>query len=117
MNIDVSKIANELGEQALAQCGEPVGLDKDQSVRVAKALASHWGKGRDQAIAQTAADTGLTEEVVGAMAAKLLDAAKEKLLNEGPVGDAIDSAKAAAGDAMKKAAGGLLGGLFGRKTG
>lgn len=117
MSIDVSKIVSQIGDDLIAQTGEPLGLDRDQSVRVARALAANWNKGREQAVQQTAADTGLTEEVVGSMATKLIDVAKEKLIEDGPVGDAIQSAKTAASDAVQKAAGGFLGGLFGRKAG
>jgi len=116
MNIDFSKVVSDVGEDLIGQTGEPLGLSKDQSVRVAKALAANWNKGRDQAVQQAAADTGLTTEVVSAMATKLVDVAKDKLINEGPVGDAIHSAQAAASDAVSKAAGGFLGGLFGRKA-
>ncbi|HWA00280.1 MAG TPA: hypothetical protein VG841_08190 [Caulobacterales bacterium] len=116
MNIDVSKIVSEIGDDLIAKTGEPIGLDHDQSVRVAHALAANWNKGRDEAVAQTAADTGLATEVVGAMATKLVDVAKEKLVDEGPLGDVIKSAQAQAGDAVGKAASGFLGGLFGRKA-
>ncbi|MES1200692.1 MAG: hypothetical protein ABUS57_04500 [Pseudomonadota bacterium] len=117
MNIDFSKIVSDVGDDLIAQTGEPLGLSKDQSVRVARALAANWNKGRDAAVEQTAADTGLPTEVVSAMTTKLIDVAKDKLLNEGPVGDAIHSAQAAATDAVGKAASGFLGGLFGRKAG
>src|SRR5262249_44036744 len=113
---DFSKVVSNLGEDLIAKTGEPVGLDKDQSVRVAHALAANWNKGKDGAVEAAAADTGLPTEVVSAMGAKLMDVAKDKLINEGPVGEAIDNAKAQATEAAKKAVGGLLGGLFGRKA-
>ena len=71
MAIDFSKIVSELGNDLIAQCGEPVGLDRDQSVRVATALGQHMGGGKDLAIKATAADTGLSEEVISAMLGKL----------------------------------------------
>jgi hypothetical protein len=122
MSFDISAVVSELGDEAIAQAGEPVGLDKDQSVRVAHALASHAGLGNQDMIAAVAADTGLDEEVVAAMLKKLIEVGGEKLMNETPVGAAIDNAKdqamAAFGDmggAAAKSAGGFLGGLFGRK--
>ena len=116
MEIDFSKIVSNLGEDLIAKTGEPLGLDKDQSVRVARALAANWNKGKDSAVEAAAADTGLPTEVVSAMGSKLMDVAKDKLINEGPVGDAIENAKSAAMDSVNKATGGLLGGLFGRKA-
>jgi hypothetical protein len=117
--MDISKIISELGEDILAQCGEPVGLDRDQSVRVAQALGRNFGGGKDLAIKATAAETGLTEEVVAAMLGKLMDVAKDKLIEQGPVGDAIEGAKAQAmaaiGNVGGDAAKGIFGKLFGRK--
>ena len=40
MSFDISKVVSELGDEVIGQCGEPVGLDKDQSVRVARALSA-----------------------------------------------------------------------------
>ena len=122
MNLDMSKIISDIGDDLIAEAGEPLGLDHDQSVRVAHALAAHIGMGGEEAIKQAAADTGLDEEVIAAMLPKLIEAGKEKLLAEGPVADAIDSAKEQAmsalgsvGGAAAKSAGGMLGTLFGRK--
>jgi hypothetical protein len=124
MNIDMSKIFAELGEDIVAQCGEPAGLDRGQSVRVAQALSRNIGGGKDLAVKATAAETGLTEEVIAAMLGKLTDVAKDKLLNEGPVGDAVENAKAQAMAAIENVGGaatkgmlGKLGGLFGKKAG
>jgi hypothetical protein len=124
MSLDTAKIISDLGDDLIAQAGEPVGLNRDQSVRVARALASHMGKGKDAAVQQAAAETGLTEEVISAMLGKLVEAGKEKLLSEGPVGEAVDQAKASAsaalgqaGQAAARSVGGMLGGLFGRKSG
>jgi hypothetical protein len=122
MAIDMSKVFAELGEDVAAQCGEPVGLDRDQSVRVAQALARNIGGGKDLAVKATAAETGLTEEVVGAMLGKLVEAGKEKLLEQS--GDAVEGAKAQAMAAIENVGGaaakgmlGKLGGLFGKKAG
>jgi hypothetical protein len=122
MSIDISKILSSLGEDLVAQAGEPVGLDKDQSVRVAAALSNHIGGGKDLAIKAAAADTGLTEDVISSMLSKLIETGKEKLLNEGPVGQAIDTAKdqamAAVGNIGGEAAKGIfgkIGGMFGKK--
>lgn len=119
MAIDISKILSSLGDELVAQAGEPVGLDKDQSVRVAKALGQHIGGGKDLAIKAAAADTGLTEDVISAMLTKLIETGKEKLLSEGAVGDAIENAKgqamAAVGNIGGEAAKGIFGKLFGKK--
>jgi hypothetical protein len=116
MSLDYSKIISNLGDDLVAKTGEQVGLDRDQSVRVAHALAANFSKGREEAVRQTAEDTGLTEEVVSAMLSKLIETGAKKLVEEGPVGDAVASAQAAASNAMKKAAGGMFGSIFGSKT-
>mgnify|MGYP000973369938 CR=1 FL=1 len=121
MSFDMSKVFSALGEELIAQAGEPVGLDKDQSVRVAKALAAHVNKGDAEAVKAAAADTGLSEDAVASMMKKLAETAKEKIMDEAGVNKAIDDAKAqaqaaavnAGKDAMKNA-GGMLGKLFGR---
>lgn len=119
MAFDFSKVVSELGDDIIAQCGEPVGLSKDQSVRVARALGQNIGGGKDLAIKAAATDTGLSEEVTSAMLGKLMEVGKEKLLKEGPVGDAIEGAKAQAmaamGDLGNQATKGMFGKLFGKK--
>jgi hypothetical protein len=119
MAIDISKILSSLGDDLVAQAGEPVGLDKDQSVRVARALGQHIGGGQDAAIKAAATDTGLTEDVISSMLSKLVETGKEKLLSEGVVGDAIEGAKnqamAAVGNIGGDAAKGIFGKLFGKK--
>lgn len=124
MAIDIAKILSELGDDLVAQAGEPVGLDRDQSVRVAAALSRNIGGGKDLAVKATAAETGLTEEVISAMLGKLVETGKEKLIADGPVGDAIDGAKTQAMAAIENVGGaaakgmlGKLGGLFGKKAG
>ncbi|MBL8558598.1 MAG: hypothetical protein JNM47_07755 [Hyphomonadaceae bacterium] len=121
MAIDISKILSSLGDDLVAQAGEPVGLDKDTSVRVAKALSQHIGGGKDLAIKAAAADTGLTEEVISQMLGKLIDTGKEKLMNDSGVTGAIDDAKAQAMGAIGAIGGeatkGIFGKLFGKKAG
>lgn len=122
MSIDLSTLVTALGDEAIAAAGEPIGLDKEQSVRVARAIAAHAGLGGEEMARAVAADTGLDEEVVAAMLKKLGEMAAEKLMQETPVGAAVDSARNQAVAAMgnvgasaMKSAGGLLGGLFGKK--
>jgi hypothetical protein len=115
MGFELSKVVEDLGAEALAKAGEPVGLDKEQSVRLAKALAAHAGLGNKDMIAAAAADTGIDEEVVAAMAKRLIEVGGEKLMQETPIGAAVDTMKENAMAAMTNAGGGFLKGLFGRK--
>ena len=122
MSLDISQVVSELGDEAIGKAGEPLGLDKDKSVRVAHALAAHVGMGNQEMIAAAAADTGLSNEVVASMLKKLIDTGGKKLMDATGVSGAIDSAKenamaalnSAGNDAVKNA-GGFLSGLFGRK--
>ncbi len=122
MSFDISKVVEALGEEAIGQIGDPIGLDKDQSVRVARALAAHSGLGNQQMVQAAAADTGLDEEVVAAMGKKLVEEGRDQLMEATGVNTAIDNAKQDAmaalgnvgGDAARNA-GGLLGKLFGRR--
>lgn len=122
MSFDVSQVVTQLGEEAVGQCGEPLGLSKDQSNRVARALAAHMGLGQEEAIRRAAADTGLDEEVVAAMLKKLGETARDKVMEESGINNAIDGAKdqamaalSDAGAGAVKNAGGMLGRLFGRR--
>jgi len=122
MAFELSKVVASLGEEAIAKAGEPLGLDTDQSNRVARALAAHVGAGDKDSIAKAAADTGIDEEVVTAMSKKLIEVGGEKLLAESGVSAAIDGAKDQAmaafgnvGGEAAKQAGGFLGKLFGKK--
>lgn len=118
MAIDISKILAGLGEDVAAQCGEPVGLNKDQSMRVAQALARNIGAGKDLAVKAAATETGLTEEVITAMLGKLIESGKDKLLSaEGAVGQAIDGARDQAMAAIENVGGGAAKGLFGKLFG
>jgi hypothetical protein len=118
MSIDVSKIVSALGDEAVAKCGDQVGLERAQSLRVARALAAHMGKGKDEAVRAAAADTGLTEEVIAAMLAKLVEKGAEKALEDSPLGEAVGNMKGAAADMLGKGAEGMfgkIGGMFGKK--
>ena len=119
MAIDISKIISNLGDEMVAKAGEPVGLNKDQSIRVARALGQHMGGGKDLAIKAAATDTGLSEDVISSMLNKLIETGKEKLMKDGGVTDAIEGAKdqamAAMGNIGGGAAKGIMGKLFGKK--
>jgi hypothetical protein len=122
MSFDMSRVVAALGDDAIGKCGEPIGLNEDQSVRVAHALAARAGLANQDMVAQVAADTGLSEDVVASMAKRLVEEGGKKLMDSTGATAAIDNAKeqamaamtAASGDAVKQA-GGFLSGLFGRK--
>jgi hypothetical protein len=114
MAFDMSKVVSQLGEDVIGSCGEPLGLEKDQSVRVARALAAHFNLGGEEAVKAAAADTGLSTDVVGSMSKNLLDAGKEFLMKESGVSDAVEKAKNDAMAAAQNQAKGLFGKLFGK---
>lgn len=123
MSFDFSAMAASLGDDVAAKIGEPLGLDRDLSLRVVHSLSANWSKGREGALQATAAETGLGEDVVAAMLAKFTDAAKDQALDvaKDKLGEAADAAKEQAMAALEaspvgKAAGGFLGKLFGRKS-
>lgn len=105
MNVDVNKIVEVLGNAAVEQVGESVGLDGEKTAKVVKSLAGHVKGGGDIA-GRVAADTELQKDVVSQFMDKLIEAGKDKLLSEGPVADALKQAGPV---------GGLVGKLFGRK--
>ena len=105
MNIDVSKVVDVLGNAAVEQIGESVGLDGEKTAKVVSSLANHVKGGGDIA-ARVAADTELQQDVVSQFMDKLVEAGKDKLLSEGPVADALKAAGPV---------GGLVGRLFGKK--
>lgn len=115
MSFDISAVVSELGDEAIAGAGEQVGLNKDQSVRVAHAFAAHAGLGNEQMIQAVAADTGLDEEVVAAMLKKLIEVGRDKVMEDTGLNAAIDNTKQEAMAALQNAGGGLMGRLFGRK--
>ncbi|MES1202842.1 MAG: hypothetical protein ABUS57_15505 [Pseudomonadota bacterium] len=120
MSFDFSKVVSELGDDMIAKCGEPLGLDRDKSVRVAHALAARFNLGGQAMIKAAAEDTGIAEDAVSDMSKKLIEAGKEKLMDESGAAAAIEKAKAdaaaaaqaAASDVAKKASG-MFGKLFG----
>ena len=101
MIVDLSKIVASLGEQTIAEIGEPLGLSSDQSMRAATALAENFTGNKDQAISAAAKETGLGKEVLEAMIVKLLDSAKDA---------GVDYMKEQATQAAK----GMFGKFFGR---
>ena len=101
MIVDLSKIVASLGEQTIAEIGEPLGLSSDQSMRAATALAENFTGNKDQAIDAAAKETGLGKEVLEAMIVKLLDSAKDA---------GVDYMKEQATQAAK----GMFGKFFGR---
>ena len=90
--IDLSKVVSSLGEQTIAEIGEPLGLSSDQSMRAARALAENFTGNKDQAIDAAARETGIGKEVLEAMIVKLLDNAKDA---------AVDHVKGQAAEAAK----------------
>jgi hypothetical protein len=122
MSFDLSAVVTQLGEETIADVGEPLGLNKEQSVRVARAIAARAGMGNEEMIAAVAADTGLDEEVVAAMLKKLMEEGAKHIMESTPIGAAVDNAREQAmaamndaGAAAVKNAGGMIGRLFGRK--
>lgn len=105
MNIDVNKLVETLGDAAIEQVGESVGLDGEKTSRVVQSLAKHVSAGGDVA-GRVAADTELQKDVISQFMDKLIEAGKDKLLSEGPVADALKAAGPV---------GGLVGRLFGKK--
>jgi hypothetical protein len=101
MNIDLGKIVSMIGAESVAQIGEPLGLDKELSMKAAKALAENFTGDKDEAVKAAAAETGIGQEVLMAMFGKLVDEGK---------GMAIDAAKEQASGLAK----GLMGKFFGR---
>jgi hypothetical protein len=75
--IDLGKVVSALGEQAISEIGEPLGLSSEQSMRAAKALAENFTGNKDQAVDAAARETGIGKEVLEAMLVKLLDNAKD----------------------------------------
>lgn len=115
MAFDMGIVVSKLGEELIAQAGEPVGLEPAKAKEVAEALGKHWSHGPQEAIRLAAQETNLAEEVVAEMSKKLIDLGKERLMNDTGVSDAIEGAKAQAQAALGSVGGGLLGRLFGKK--
>ena len=90
--IDLGNVVSALGEQTIAEIGEPLGLSSEQSMRAARALAENFTGNRDQAIEAAARETGIGKEVLEAMIVKLLDNAKDAAVAH-VKGQAADAAK------------------------
>jgi hypothetical protein len=80
--IDLGKVVSTLGEQTIAEIGEPLGLSSQQSIRAARALAENFTGNKDQAIDAAAKETGIGKEVLEAMIVKLLDSAKDAAVDQ-----------------------------------
>jgi uncharacterized protein with von Willebrand factor type A (vWA) domain len=115
MAIEFGKIIEILGEKAVGEVGAPLGLNEEQSVKLARSLAANIGAGNDLAIKGAAAETGIPEDVVKAMLDKLYETGKEKILADTGIAQQAEQMKDQAIEAAKSAAGGFLGRLFGRK--
>lgn len=100
--IDLGKVVTMVGETTIAEIGEPLGLSPELSMKAARSLAENFtGGNRDEAVKAAAAETGITEECLNAMLAKLIDRGKDM---------AVEAASAQLGDAAK----GMFGKFFGR---
>lgn len=105
MDVDVNKVVEVLGEAAVEQVGESVGLDGEKTAKVVKSFANH-AKGGGDIAARVAADTELQKDVVSQFMDKLVEVGKDKLLAEGPIADALKATGPV---------GGIMGKLFGKK--
>lgn len=101
LDIDLGKIVTKLGEETIAEIGAPLGLSKELSIKAATSLAKNFHGNKDEAIAATAAETGIGKEVLEAMITKLLDEARQQ---------AMGAVKEQAANAAK----GMFGKFFGR---
>lgn len=100
--MDLSKVISMVGDQTIAEMGAPLGLSKELSLKAANALARNFtGGNKDEAVAAAAKETGVSEEVMNAMAAKLIDTGKDYAVN-------------AAKDQLGNAAKGMFGKFFGK---
>ena len=101
LNIDLGKIVTQLGENTIADVGEPLGLSPELSMKAARSLAENFHGNADEAIAAASAETGIGKEVLEAMITKLLEEARSQ---------AVDHVKEQAANAAK----GMFGKFFGR---
>ncbi len=76
--VDLGQIVSSLGEQTIAEIGEPLELSKEQSMKAARSLAENFTGNKDDAINAAAKETGIGKEVLSAMIVKLLDNAKDQ---------------------------------------
>ena len=89
-----------LGENTIADIGEPLGLDRELSIKAAKSLAKNFHGNKDEAIA-AAEEAGIGKDVLEAMITKLLDEARSQ---------AVSAVKDQAANVAK----GMFGKFFGR---
>lgn len=115
MALDFENIVSFLGHKVVGEIGAPLGLDEDQSVKLAASLANNIRAGNDLAIKGAAAETGIPEDVAQAMLDKLYETGKQKLLEDTGIAQQAEAMRDQAVEAAKQAAGGFLGRLFGRK--
>ena len=80
--------------------GEPLGLDRELSIKAAKSLAKNFHGNKDEAIA-AAEEAGIGKDVLEAMITKLLDEARSQ---------AVSAVKDQAANVAK----GMFGKFFGR---
>jgi hypothetical protein len=101
MNIDLSTIVSRLGDTAITEIGETLGLDAELSKKAAMALAENFTGDSKQAVAAAAKETGIGAEVLESMLGKLVETGKDM---------AMDAVKEQASTAAK----GLFSRLLGR---
>ena len=101
MSIDFTSIVSKLGDETICAIGSQVGLDKELSLKAARALAENFHGDRKEAVAAAARETGIGEEVLQAMFEKLCETGANM---------AVEAVKERGAAAAK----GLLGRFFGR---
>jgi len=101
LDIDLGKIVTTLGENTIADIGEPLGLDRELSIKAAKSLVKNFHGNKDEAIAAAAEETGIGKDVLEAMITKLLEEARAQ---------AVSAVKDQAANVAK----GMFGKFFGR---
>ena len=101
LDIDLEKVVTTLGENTITDVGEPLGLDRELSVKAAKSLAKNFHGNKDEAIAAAAEETGIGKDVLEAMITKLLEEARTQAMG-------------AVKDQAANVAKGMFGKFFGR---
>jgi hypothetical protein len=80
LDIDLGKIVTTLGENTIADIGEPLGLDRELSIKAATSLVKNFHGDKDEAIAAAVAETGIGKDVLEAMITKLLEEARTQAM-------------------------------------
>lgn len=80
LDIDLGKIVKTMGENTIADIGEPLGLSKELSLKAATALAKNFQGDKDEVIAAAAAETGIGKDVLEAMITKLIEEARQQAM-------------------------------------